>query len=42
MIEASARNETMRSRRPWLRTFVVGLALWLVSVITTFATGNRT
>jgi RsiW-degrading membrane proteinase PrsW (M82 family) len=29
-----------RPRRVWLRVFLTGLALWLVSVITTFLTGN--
>ena len=29
-----------RMRRPWLRIFLVGLALWLATVVVTFATGN--
>ncbi|MFG3689328.1 PrsW family intramembrane metalloprotease [Micromonospora sp. NPDC047740] len=29
-----------RSRRPWLRIFLVGLALWLATVVVTFLTGN--
>jgi RsiW-degrading membrane proteinase PrsW (M82 family) len=29
-----------RPKRVWLRVFLTGLALWLVSVITTFLTGN--
>jgi RsiW-degrading membrane proteinase PrsW (M82 family) len=29
-----------RTRRPWLRVFVVGLLLWVASVLVTFATGN--
>jgi protease PrsW len=27
-------------RRPWLRLFVTGLVLWILTVIVTFATGN--
>ena len=29
-----------RQRRPWLRMFLVGLALWVISVVATFSTGN--
>ncbi|OKI41702.1 hypothetical protein A6A27_39135 [Micromonospora sp. CB01531] len=29
-----------RSRRPWLRIFLIGLALWLATVVVTFLTGN--
>jgi len=29
-----------RRRRPWLRVFLTGLALWLLTVVVTFATGN--
>ncbi|TYC21976.1 PrsW family intramembrane metalloprotease [Micromonospora sp. MP36] len=29
-----------RSRRPWLRIFLVGLALWLATVVVIFLTGN--
>ena len=29
-----------RRRRPWLRVFLTGLALWLLTVAVTFATGN--
>jgi RsiW-degrading membrane proteinase PrsW (M82 family) len=31
-----------RSRRPWLRVFLSGLALWLLTVVVTFVTGNPT
>jgi protease PrsW len=27
-------------RRPWLRIFVSGLVLWLLTVVVTFLTGN--
>jgi RsiW-degrading membrane proteinase PrsW (M82 family) len=30
----------LRKRRVWLRIFLVGLALWLATVVVTFATGN--
>ncbi|GAA4607322.1 hypothetical protein GCM10023107_80820 [Actinoplanes octamycinicus] len=30
----------LRARRMWLRIFLVGLALWLVTVVVTFLTGN--
>jgi RsiW-degrading membrane proteinase PrsW (M82 family) len=29
-----------RQRRPWLRVFLVGLLLWLATVVVTFLTGN--
>jgi RsiW-degrading membrane proteinase PrsW (M82 family) len=31
-----------RARRPWLRMFLIGLALWLATVVVTFLTGNPT
>src|SRR4051812_3824341 len=40
MWEAQVRPGAARAHRPWLRMFVIGLALWLISVITTFVTGN--
>ncbi|GAA4721713.1 hypothetical protein [Phytohabitans rumicis] len=27
-------------RRPWLRMFLIGLALWLATVVATLVTGN--
>jgi RsiW-degrading membrane proteinase PrsW (M82 family) len=30
----------VRGRRPWLRAFLTGLSLWLLTVLVTFATGN--
>ena len=29
-----------RARRPWLRVFLTGLVLWLLTVVVTMATGN--
>ncbi len=31
---------TPRTRRPWLRMFFVGLALWVATVVITYVTGN--
>ena len=38
-VNATPRAE-LRVRRAWLRIFLVGLALWLATVVVTFATGN--
>jgi hypothetical protein len=31
-----------QTRRPWLRIFLVGLVLWLATVVVTFLTATRT
>jgi RsiW-degrading membrane proteinase PrsW (M82 family) len=41
VIGADARQQTRaRVRRPWLRVFLVGLALWLATVLVTLITSN--
>jgi protease PrsW len=41
MVHAAAMTETQpRQRRRWLRIFLVGLVLWLCTVVVTFLTGN--
>ena len=41
MVQAAATTETQpRQRRWWLRIFLVGLVLWLCTVVVTFLTGN--
>jgi RsiW-degrading membrane proteinase PrsW (M82 family) len=37
---APSRDSRSRARRPWLRMFVIGLVLWLGTVVVTFLTGN--
>src|SRR5690242_2217876 len=37
---ATAGAPQVGRRRPWLRVFVSGLALWLLTVLVTFLTGN--
>src|SRR5215210_7662869 len=39
MTEVVAAPQT-RVRRPWLRIFLVGLVLWLTTVVVTLLTGN--
>ena len=36
----AAKGRTARSSRPWLRIFLTGMVLWLVSVAVTYVTGN--
>jgi len=40
MANASTTPTTGRGRRSWLRIFLVGLALWLATVVVTFLTSN--
>src|SRR3954452_18035396 len=40
MYPTAAAEGTRRGRRPWVRLFVTGLVLWLLTVVVTFATGN--
>jgi protease PrsW len=40
MYDAGTAQKAAPHRRPWVRLFVTGLVLWLLTVVVTFATGN--
>jgi RsiW-degrading membrane proteinase PrsW (M82 family) len=40
MYDVSTAQRSAPRRRPWVRLFLTGLVLWLLTVVVTFATGN--